>query len=109
MGNDEKVKRIIFTLVEKLKKGYQPEKIILYGSYAWGKPTKDSDLDLFIIKRTNERHIDRAIKVCEILDQEEREVPLEPLVYTPEEVEYRLKIGDDFIKKIIEEGKVLYG
>jgi len=106
---NKRVKRLIQVMAEKIKKEYTPEKIILFGSYAWGKPNKDSDIDLFIIKRTNERHIDRSVRVAEILDEENALFAIEPLVYTPEEVSYRLKIGDPFIKKIMKKGRILYG
>jgi len=94
---------------EKIKKEYKPEKIILFGSFAWGKPTRHSDIDLFIIKRTNQRHIDRSVEVAKILNEENKIFAIEPLVYTPQEVAYRLKIGDPFIKKIINKGESLYG
>jgi len=55
----EKTKEMIGRTVERIKKEYQPEKTILFGSYAWGEPDKHSDLDLFIIKETQERHIDQ--------------------------------------------------
>lgn len=96
-------------MVEKIKTEYEPEKIILFGSYCWGKPTKDSDIDLCIVKNTNERHIDRIIKVREIIDAENREVSLDVLVYTPEEIGERLKASDGFIKAIFEKGEVIYG
>lgn len=95
-------------MAEKIKNEYQPEKVILFGSYAWGEPTRDSDVDLLIIKKTKERHIDRAIKVREIVDKENREVPLEVLVYTPKELKQRLKARDGFIKTILSKGEVVY-
>jgi predicted nucleotidyltransferase len=109
MVKDKRIKEMITRMVEKIKREYQPEKIILFGSYAWGKPTKDSDVDLFIVKETQERHIDRSVRVAEILDEESWILAIEPWVYTPTEVSQRLKIGDPFIKKIIKKGKVLYG
>lgn len=99
---------IIYKIVRKLENQYRPEKIILFGSYAWGKATRHSDVDLFIIKKTNRRHIDRSVKVCEILDKENNIVALDPIVYTPDEVNDRLKIGDDFIRRILNKGKILY-
>lgn len=108
MVKDKRKREIINRIVEKIKKEYQPEKIILFGSYAWGKPSKHSDIDLFIIKETQERHIDRSVTVAEILDEESGIFVIEPWVYTPGEVSQRLKIDDPFIKKIIEKGKILY-
>ncbi len=102
-------KKIVARIVEKIKTQYQPEKIILFGSYAWGKPTKDSDLDLFIVKKTNEKHRERALKVRRILSEENGFVGMDILVYTPEELIKRLEIGDSFIDKILRKGKLVYG
>ena len=109
MSVNKETKKIILSMVEKIKTEYKPEKIILFGSCAWGKSIKGSDVDLFIIKKTGERHIDRAIRVCEIIDKENCLVGVDVLVYTPDELSYRLNIGDVFIKKVLNEGEVLYG
>lgn len=109
MRNNRKVKKIIEKISQKLQQEYQPEKIILFGSYAWGRPSKHSDIDLFIVKETRDRHIDRSVKVRKILDEENGMFALDPIVYTPGETEKRLKLGDDFIKKIITQGVLLYG
>lgn len=53
------IRQIILRMVEKIAKEYQPRKIILFGSYAYGEPTQDSDVDLLIIKNTDKRPIDR--------------------------------------------------
>lgn len=104
------LKEIIERIVEKIKDNYNPEKIILFGSYAYGKPTKDSDIDLCIIKKetTVTSPIDRSVEVRRILAEENRQVALTPIIYTPEEIEYRLSIGDDFIAEVLEKGKILY-
>ena len=52
----EEVKRILSEVVEKLKSEYKPLRIILFGSYAFGNPTEDSDIDLLILKNTNKRN-----------------------------------------------------
>lgn len=101
--------KLIKIITQKIKENYHPEKIILFGSYAYGKPKKDSDIDLLIIKKTNARHIDRSTKIREILQEENRLIAIEPLVYTPEEISQRLEIEDDFIKNIMDEGTILYG
>lgn len=100
---------LIRRITKKIANKYKPEKIILFGSYAYGKPRKDSDIDLLIIKKTKARHIDRAIRVREIIKDENRFIAVEPLVYAPKEIKRRLEIEDDFIKTIIEKGVVLYG
>ncbi|MCK4357243.1 MAG: nucleotidyltransferase domain-containing protein [Candidatus Cloacimonetes bacterium] len=108
MNRDKNIRKIILRMVEKIKTEYQPERIVLFGSYSWGKPTRDSDVDLLIIKKTNERHIDRAVRVREIVDKENRMVPLDIVVYTPQELKQRLKARDYFIKKILTKGDVIY-
>ena len=100
---------IINKIVEKIKMRYQPEKVILFGSYGWGNPTKDSDIDLLIVKKTNQKHRQRMLTVRRIVSEENALVGIDILVYTPEEVTERLKIGDSFISKILKKGDTLYG
>jgi predicted nucleotidyltransferase len=98
----------IYEIVEKLIREYNPLKIILFGSYAYGNPKKDSDIDLFILKNTDERRVDRFVHVKRIVYDPSRTVPVSPLVYTPDEVQTRLKMGDDFVEEILQKGVVLY-
>lgn len=95
-------------MVEKLVVEYTPQKVVLFGSYSYGHPGPDSDVDLLIIKETSKRFIDRWAEVQHILTGMHRSIPVETLVLTPQEVENRLSIGDQFIKEIMEKGKVLY-
>jgi predicted nucleotidyltransferase len=89
-------------LIEK----YKPEKIILFGSAVWGQ-SEINDIDLLIIKgETPYYGIDRMREVDRLI---ERNIAADILVYKPEEIKERLEMGDPFIKKIIKEGKVLYG
>jgi len=108
MVKDENIRRIIWAIVEKIKKGYNPEKIILFGSYAYGTPTKESDIDMLIIKKTDGRPIDRRIYVRRLVDFKEP-VAFSPIVLLPSEVRYLQEIGDPFIKEILTKGEVLYG
>ena len=105
--DNKRIKEIISQATEKIKKEYRPEKIVLFGSYAYGKPTSDSDLDLFIIKKTNKKRIDRFCEVRKII-RGIKGVSIQPLVFTKKELNDRLKIEDDFIREILEKGKVLY-
>ncbi len=95
-------------IVKQLVDSYQPEKIILFGSYAYGQPDADSDLDLLIIKKTSERFIDRCTHVRKIVSDPRRSIAFEPLVFTPKELEERLAMGDQFIEEIVTKGQVLY-
>jgi predicted nucleotidyltransferase len=103
-----KTETILKEIVEKLKRNYDPLKIILYGSHAYGNPTEDSDIDLLILKDTTKRRVDRFVDVKRIIYNQNLKIPISPLVYTPSELEERLKIGDDFVEEIIQRGVVLY-
>ena len=104
----QEVEDIISKLVDRLKEQYQPERIILYGSYAYGNPTEESDIDLLIIKDTNERPIDRRITVRKLVSDIRKKIPFSSLVLTPEEISHRLAMGDDFFIEITNKGQVLY-
>jgi predicted nucleotidyltransferase len=108
MVGSQQARDVIQRIVEKLVSGYAPQRVILFGSYAYGDPTPDSDIDLLIIKETPERFIDRWVTVRRILSDPKRMVPLETLVLTPQEVSRRLAIGDQFLAEIMEKGEVLY-
>jgi len=99
---------MVEAILAKIIEGYSPQKVILFGSYAYGEPDEDSDLDLFIIKETTERAFDRRVRVCQLVSDPRRRVPVEVIVLTPEEVEQRLRIGDQFIEEILSQGRVLY-
>jgi len=103
-----KIKKIILGMIEKIKKEYKPEKIILFGSYAYGNPTIHSDIDMMIIKRTKKRRIHRCVDVRRIVYDPNRGIPFSPLVFTPGEIQQRVSLGDQFIREILQKGKVLY-
>jgi len=98
--------RFLNNITEKIVKNFNPEKIILFGSYAWGKPSTDSDLDLLIIMKSKLPPVKRIAEVSKILRP--RIIPIDILVKTPKEIEKRLEIGDFFIKEILTKGKIIY-
>ncbi len=108
MVDDISVKEIILNVVKKIKEHYAPEKIVLYGSFAYGKPDEDSDIDLLIIKDTRERPIDRRVYVRRVVSNLRKGHPFSSIVVTPQELKERLEIGDQFFKEILLKGKVLY-
>lgn len=93
-------------IVQKIVKEYKPEKIILFGSWAWGEPGPDSDVDLFVVKETKEQSLKRIEALDKIFSR--REFPMDFLVYTPQQIKKRLEIGDFFVQEIINNGKILY-
>lgn len=109
MVKEATIRVVINKVVDTLIKEYQPKKIILFGSYAYGSPTSDSDLDLLIIKDTDKRPIDRWMEVKRLLRNTARSLPISPLVYTERELAERLIMKDFFIAEVLEKGEVLYG
>jgi predicted nucleotidyltransferase len=95
------IKDKVRTIVEK----FEPEKIILFGSYVAGTPTSDSDIDLLIIMDTKRSTWDLAVEISSAL---KHSFPMDILVRTPHEIAKRLEYGDFFISDIMEKGKVLY-
>ena len=108
MIRNKKLRELILEIVEQIKSGYEPERIILYGSYAYGKPTEDSDIDLLIIKETDKRRADRFVEVTRLIYKPGRRTSVSPLVYTPQELAERSSLGDDFIEEVLKRGEVLY-
>ena len=80
---------------------FQPERIILFGSYAYGQPNEDSDVDLLVILPFEE------IAVA-IRQQIKAPFPLDLIARTPEQIQQRLNMGNFFIPDIISKGRILY-
>lgn len=104
--HDRDLDPAIRAIAEKIVREYQPEKIILFGSHAWGMPGPDSDVDLFIVKESTESPFDRIRAVKRMIYGSG--VATDVLVYTPEQTEQRRAIGDPFIRRILERGRTLY-
>lgn len=94
-------------IADKIVKEFQPEKIILFGSYAWGKPGPDSDVDLFVVKEEKRSKIEMMRKVYDVIYGSGEAVDV--LVYTPKQIEKRKKLGDPFVMNILNNGRILYG
>ena len=93
-------------IVERLVTGYDPERIILFGSRATGTSDEESDFDLLVVKETDQRPLDRRIAVERLLA--DRALALDLLVYTPAEVWKLYTLGSPLIQEVTEKGKVLY-
>lgn len=102
----ENLLKEIDTIKECIIKKYKPEKIILFGSAVWGKK-EINDVDFFIIKKDVPYYGDDRIR--ELYHLINTDMAVDYIVYKPEEVEKRISLRDPFIKRILEEGKVLYG
>jgi predicted nucleotidyltransferase len=95
----------IVELAARIVQQFHPERIILFGSCAYGRPTADSDVELLVILPF-EGH--PARKAAEIRTSIRAPFPMDLLVHTPQQVQRRVEQGDFFIREIMEKGKVLY-
>ncbi|MBI1987600.1 MAG: HEPN domain-containing protein [Nitrospinae bacterium] len=93
-------------VTERLIEYYNPDRIILYGSHGTKKSRRDSDVDLFIIKDTDKQPIERRIEVEKLLS--DRSLPLDILVYTPQEVRLLFSMGCPLVEEVMENGRLLY-
>jgi uncharacterized protein len=84
---------------------FQPERIILFGSYAYGQPTEDSDVDLLVILPFDRMPVQTAIAIRQ---QIKSPFPLDLIARTPAQIQQRLDMGDFFIQDIINKARVLY-
>ena len=84
---------------------FHPDKIILFGSQAYGTPKPESDIDLLVVMDYEGQHTMQAIKILQYLNTL---ASIDLLVRTPAQVSERLRLGDRFMQEIMERGKVLY-
>jgi predicted nucleotidyltransferase len=92
---------VVSQIIEKFK----PIKIILFGSYAYGKPNQVSDVDILVVMNTDLRESQQEIHILKNLDFR---FGLDLIVKTPQSLNHRVKLKDTFLKEIVEKGKVLY-
>jgi predicted nucleotidyltransferase len=96
--------RVIRRFARQVADRFQPDKIILFGSYAYGAPHIDSDVDVLVIMPARNQ-IDQAVKISLAIDPP---FPLDIIVRTPHTMQWRLAVGDSFLREIMSEGQVLY-
>ena len=92
-------------IAQRIAQEFQPDKIILFGSQADGKPKWYSDIDLLVIMPFEGSQLKQAVTILNRLDLL---VPIDLLAYTPEHIRQRLAMGDDFVREILDKGKVIY-
>ena len=92
-------------LSAQIARAFNPKKIILYGSHAYGNPSTDSDIDMLVVLPFEGKAVRKAI---EIRNKVHAELPLDLLVRTPEQLEDRIAQNDWFIREIVERGHTLY-
>jgi len=96
---DEAVKRII--------ENVHPDKVILFGSYAYGKPDENSDIDILVVKNMDIPRYKRSRKIRKYLRG--LKVPIDIVVYSQDEIEEWKDTKHAFINEVMEQGELLYG
>ena len=95
----------INSIKNQLIKKYKPQKIILFGSYAYGEPTQDSDVDLLVVADTDKKFHESVQEVRTLLPKDR---PFDLIVLTPLEYQ-KSKASNALLLEIEAKGRVIYG
>ncbi len=96
--------RVIRRFARQVAERFHPDKIILFGSHAYGTPHEDSDVDILVIMPARNQ-LDQAFKIRLAVSAP---FPMDLIVRTPKNLEWRLREGDWFLREIVAKGKILY-
>lgn len=92
-------------LTTQIAREFNPDRIILFGSHAYGEPSNDSDVDILVVLSFKGKPVRKAI---EIRNRVNARMPLDLIVRTPEQLAERLAQNDWFMREIVERGRTLY-
>jgi uncharacterized protein len=95
----------IRAFVDEVVRRFQPERVVLFGSYAYGRPDADSDVDLLVVMRHRGAGAEQAARIRHVVRSG---FPLDLIVRSPANIRLRVKMGDSFIREILEKGEVLH-
>ena len=95
----------ITDVVAQMVERFHPQQVVLFGSYAYGTPTPDSDVDLLVVMETSLRHVEQAVEIRKAVDFP---FPVDLLVQTPQHIAERVALGDVFLREVLTKGVVLY-
>ena len=96
---------VISETIKQIIEKFHPEKIIMFGSYTYGKPGQNSDLDLLIVMNYKGSSKKQAVKIIQSIDYH---FPIDLIVRSTDQIHERIRLGDFFFKDIIDKGKILY-
>ncbi|MBI3913154.1 MAG: nucleotidyltransferase domain-containing protein [Chloroflexi bacterium] len=99
-------RRTIKKVAKRIAEKFDPERIILFGSYAYGKPHSYSDVDLLVVMETTERPLAKQLEISRHLSP--HPFGMDILVRAPKQIKERIAMGDYFLREITTKGKVLY-
>ena len=107
-----KTKTIIDQIVQRIKNHLDPDKVILFGSYAYGQPSFNSDIDILIIKDLDKSEVKNYRILAKKYVRDivlNNDIDIDIIVDSWPRIRERIKMGDLFLKEITEKGKVIYG
>jgi predicted nucleotidyltransferase len=102
----EVTEALLAEITQRIVSAFQPEKIVLFGSYASGTANLDSDLDLLVVMESQDSMARRIMRVAEVA--EVPFLPMDVLVFTPAEVQERVALRDPFMVDVMAGGRILY-
>ncbi len=97
--------RDIADVGRRIGREFHPQRVVLFGSHASGTPGEDSDVDLLVVMPFEGKPPAKSVEIRLKINPP---FPVDLLVRTPQAVQKRLEMGDQFMRDIIESGKVLY-
>ena len=100
MGTDS-----IQQVVAQIVREFHPERVILFGSYASGTPTPESDVDLLVVMPCEGKETRKAVEILHTIDSR---LPIDLLVRTPQRLEQRLAWNDFFLREVMQKRQILY-
>jgi predicted nucleotidyltransferase len=92
-------------LCDEIVRGFHPERVILFGSYAYGNPSPESDVDLLVVMPFQGSSREQAVRIRSSIDTP---IAFDLIVRTPQQISERLAMGDFFFEEITEQGKAIY-
>ena len=96
---------VIRSLAQRIAERFHPQRIILFGSYAYGHPFRESDVDILVIMDTPLKESEQALQIRKAVNVL---FGLDLIVYTPDNLARRITWGDSFLQEITTQGLVLY-
>src|SRR5438105_2987127 len=96
--------RVIRRYARAIAAAFHPDQIILFGSYAYGRPHEDSDVDLLVVMPARNQ-LDQAFRIRLAL---RAPFPMDLIVRTPKNMKRRLEAGESFLREIMSKGRILY-
>ena len=90
---------------DRVAERFRPQRIILFGSYAYGTPRSDSDVDYLVVMDDDGRPLDKILEISAAIDND---FPIDILVRSPQALRQRLDLGDPVLTSAVRRGRVLY-